>query len=120
MTPLGVFRYSQYCSKVFKINSGVVALEKLSPTTSMSGSFRRALNSVIVLPEPGGPPSISGLCLRQTRVQNLLVSNSIQGWDNDIRRCDRMRLDFNHRYSCLPSDPLAAGNLNVIINQRAA
>src|SRR6266404_6322676 len=30
-------------SNVFSINSGVVALEKLRPTTSMSGSFLRAL-----------------------------------------------------------------------------
>src|SRR5258707_15871435 len=62
MTPLGVFRYSQYCSNVLRISSGVVALEKLRPTTSMSGNLRRALNKVMVLPDPGGPHSISGLC----------------------------------------------------------
>src|SRR5689334_14323867 len=54
MTPLRVFLYSQYCSKVLMSKSGVVALEKLRPTTSMLGSLRRALNSVMVLPEPGG------------------------------------------------------------------
>ena len=44
------------------MSSGVVALEKLRLTISMSGSLRNALNSVIVLPEPGGPQSIKDLC----------------------------------------------------------
>ena len=61
-TPLGVFVYSQYCSKVFKISSGVVALEKLRPTTSMPGSLRRAPKRVTVFPEPGGPQRMRGLC----------------------------------------------------------
>lgn len=33
----------------------MVADEKLRPTTSMSGRARRAENSVMVLPDPGGP-----------------------------------------------------------------
>lgn len=36
-------------------------IEKLL-LTSMSGSARRALNNVIVLPEPGGPQRTRGLC----------------------------------------------------------
>jgi flagellin-specific chaperone FliS len=40
----------------------VVALEKLRPTTSMSGGLRNALKRVVVFPEPGGPQSIRGLC----------------------------------------------------------
>ena len=39
-----------------------MADEKFSPTTSMSGSLRSAENSVMVLPDPGGPHSMSGLC----------------------------------------------------------
>lgn len=34
---------------------GVVADEKLRPTTSMSGKALNAENRVIVFPEPGGP-----------------------------------------------------------------
>ncbi|KAJ8586197.1 hypothetical protein M405DRAFT_909138, partial [Rhizopogon salebrosus TDB-379] len=62
IAPFGVLRYSQYCSKVFKMNSGVVVLEKLRLTISMSGSLCNALKRVIVFPEPGGPQSIRGLC----------------------------------------------------------
>ena len=40
---------------VFKSNSGVVADEKLRPTTSISGKDLKAENNVMVLPEPGGP-----------------------------------------------------------------
>lgn len=36
-------------------NSGVVAEEKLRPTTSISGRALKAENNVMVLPEPGGP-----------------------------------------------------------------
>src|ERR1700760_4279323 len=61
-TPFGVLRYPQYCSRVLTSKSGVVADEKLSPTTSICSNFLRALNKVIVFPEPGGPQRISGLC----------------------------------------------------------
>ena len=49
-------------NKILTRRSGVVALEKFRPTTSMFGSLRSALNNVIVLPEPGGPQRSSGLC----------------------------------------------------------
>ena len=61
-TPFSVFRYSQYWSNVLISRSGVVALEKLSPTTSILGNLRKALKRVMVLPDPGGPHKISGLC----------------------------------------------------------
>src|SRR5271156_976294 len=57
-----VFLYSQYCSNDFTTRSGVVALEKLIEATSKFGSFRRALNKVIVFPEPGGPQRMTGRC----------------------------------------------------------
>lgn len=62
MTLLENFQYSQYYLKVLSINSGLVALKKFRPTTSLSGSLRRPLNRVIVLLEPGGSQSIRGPC----------------------------------------------------------
>src|SRR5579862_4102013 len=62
MVPFIVLRYSQYCSNDLMTKSGVVALEKLIEATSKFGSFRKALNKVIVFPEPGGPHKITGRC----------------------------------------------------------
>jgi hypothetical protein len=54
------------------MSSGVVALEKLRPMTSMSGSLRNALKRVIVFPEPGGLRSIRGLGALTTKSTTLL------------------------------------------------
>jgi hypothetical protein len=60
MEPFGDGLYSQFCSKVDRSSSGVVADEKFSDATSNSEMDLSVDMSVIVLPEPGGPHSTSG------------------------------------------------------------
>ena len=60
--PEVVFTYSQYCSNYFNISEGIVPLEKLIKIISKSGNCFKVLIKVIVLPEPGGPHKIKGLC----------------------------------------------------------
>lgn len=50
-----------------------MADEKFKPTTSISGSARRAENNVIVLPEPGGPHNTEN----SRKIKNFQKSNKI-------------------------------------------
>jgi len=51
-----VITFPLRCTKIKNDKKpGVVAEEKLRPTTSISGKALRAENRVIVLPDPGGP-----------------------------------------------------------------
>ena len=44
------------------MSEGIVPLEKLIKIISKSGNCFKVLIKVIVLPEPGGPHKIKGLC----------------------------------------------------------
>jgi hypothetical protein len=61
-TELAPFTYSQYLSNYFNINYGSVEDEKFTNIISKSVKFYRVDIKVMVLPDPGGPQIIKGLC----------------------------------------------------------
>ena len=59
---LAPLTYSQYLSNYFNIILGVVEEEKLTKIISKSYKLDKVLIKVIVLPDPGGPQIMKGLC----------------------------------------------------------
>lgn len=77
-------------------NSGVVAEEKLRPTTSMSGSALRAEKRVIVFPEPGGPQRTT---TRRKKLMSKLISEK---WKKGGMTCCKVNQNKKNEATELP------------------